>query len=352
MAINANANGIPFLKRYGIPPAIKNSMVLWYDLKRQGATNESMAENPILKDLSGNGHDATCYNFAWNGMSGVGGYVYDYSTFKTYQERATLEVNSTSIRVLSVISTSAFVETRVSSLPVGTTIQQHKIKVTGLDAIDIPNTTLRVRLGLNISDNDVVIAKDGVYDIPLHTIDDEFNYSISINRRLEECNVLIELLPLYPHALVSDGVDDYCYTDGLPILTDYTVIAKRSYQGFDNSAVNSSLATKRDLQSGENGAFQFERNLRIAFSFGYANTIDVNLDTAIVVQTTNSYNGHKINIGDLADTNYLSFFNLRINHYDKKLKAALYSFLLFNRDLTEQEIEWVKKNLIEGGTEI
>lgn len=41
---------------------IKQAMVLWYDLKKQGTTNESMAENPMLRDLSGNGHDATCYN--------------------------------------------------------------------------------------------------------------------------------------------------------------------------------------------------------------------------------------------------------------------------------------------------
>ena len=50
---------------------IMNSMVLWYDLKRQGADNESMAENPVLRDLSGNGHDATCYNFAWTEESGI-----------------------------------------------------------------------------------------------------------------------------------------------------------------------------------------------------------------------------------------------------------------------------------------
>ena len=56
-----------------IPKAIKDAMVLWYDIKRQGATNESMAENPVLRDLSGNGYDATCYNFAWSKMSGIGG---------------------------------------------------------------------------------------------------------------------------------------------------------------------------------------------------------------------------------------------------------------------------------------
>ena len=74
MATNGNAIGTPFLKSNAIPPAIRNSMILWYDLKKQGATNETMSTNPILKDLSGNGHNATCHNFAWSGMSGIGGY--------------------------------------------------------------------------------------------------------------------------------------------------------------------------------------------------------------------------------------------------------------------------------------
>ena len=40
-----------------------------------GLTNEQMAENPIWKDLTGNGHDLQMKNFAWKGMSWVGGYV-------------------------------------------------------------------------------------------------------------------------------------------------------------------------------------------------------------------------------------------------------------------------------------
>lgn len=51
--------------------SIMDSIILWYDIKRQGATNENMAENPILRDLSGNGYDATCYNFAWTEESGI-----------------------------------------------------------------------------------------------------------------------------------------------------------------------------------------------------------------------------------------------------------------------------------------
>ena len=40
-----------------IPKAIRDSMVLWYDLKKQGATNESMAAYPRIVDHSGNGHN-------------------------------------------------------------------------------------------------------------------------------------------------------------------------------------------------------------------------------------------------------------------------------------------------------
>ena len=63
-------------KVWGRKPAvdeqsIRDAMILWYDLKKQGATNESMASNHTLRDLSGNGHDATCYNFAWTEESGI-----------------------------------------------------------------------------------------------------------------------------------------------------------------------------------------------------------------------------------------------------------------------------------------
>lgn len=40
-----------------------------------GLTNEQMAANPVWVDKTGNGHDLQMKNFAWKGMSGVGGYV-------------------------------------------------------------------------------------------------------------------------------------------------------------------------------------------------------------------------------------------------------------------------------------
>lgn len=55
-------------------------MIARYSAK--GLTNEEMSKNPVWKDLTGNGHDLQMKNFAWKGMSGVGGYGDEnYQTF-------------------------------------------------------------------------------------------------------------------------------------------------------------------------------------------------------------------------------------------------------------------------------
>lgn len=56
-----------------ISESIRESLVAWYSPQRQGATNEKLSENPVLFDLSGNGHDMTCHNFAWTEKSGIDG---------------------------------------------------------------------------------------------------------------------------------------------------------------------------------------------------------------------------------------------------------------------------------------
>lgn len=55
-----------------LPDWFRQHIVCWYDPRRQGCTNESMAADPTLKDLSGKGRDATCTNFGWTASSGVG----------------------------------------------------------------------------------------------------------------------------------------------------------------------------------------------------------------------------------------------------------------------------------------
>lgn len=50
-----------------------------------GLTNEQMAANPVWVDKMGNGHDIQLKNFAWGGMSGVGGYTENYDSNRWYK---------------------------------------------------------------------------------------------------------------------------------------------------------------------------------------------------------------------------------------------------------------------------
>lgn len=62
---------LPGHKPDAMPSAIRSSLVCWYSPKRQGCTNENMAETPVLRDLSGRGLHMTCHNFAWTTQSGI-----------------------------------------------------------------------------------------------------------------------------------------------------------------------------------------------------------------------------------------------------------------------------------------
>lgn len=334
-----------------IPPAIKNSMVLWYDITRQGATNESMAENPILKDLSGNGHDIECFNFSWSGMSGVGGYKTDYTRYFKYSDRATTEATNAKIVVTSISEINlAFIETIHTDLGL---IPAYKIKVSG-----IPDGTMLRYVYFLEESNSVKqfydMRSDGEYELPANTY--LYKYvGFLVPNFTGECNLTIEQLPLYPNALVSDGVDDYAYVEGLPILTDYTVIAKRKLLNLD---VFGCLVSKKDANNNDNGSFFFENvsdtiqdteHLQTN-SFGANTIVPIHLDD-ISYQTKNSYNGITISSSNAVDVDKLTLFR-RFTKSMQYRAASLYSLLLFDRTLTTAEIEWVKKNMIEGGTEI
>lgn len=78
-------------------------------------------------------------------------------------------------------------------------------------------------------------------------------------------------------------------------------------------------------------------------SWGATNYITLESND-ITYGTSTKYNGTDIGVENHIDTDYLSIFK-----YAKETKFygafALYSLLLFNRDLTDEEIEWVKNNL-------
>ncbi|HIY88195.1 MAG TPA: hypothetical protein H9824_05775 [Candidatus Bacteroides pullicola] len=317
---------------------IMQSMVLWYDLAKQGATNESMAADPRLIDHSGNGHHATCYNFAWSGMSGIGGYAMDFTRLSIMSKENT-QVSSTKIEIKSGYE---FANGGVVFLNTNSTnifdFPNYRVKVSGL------NSNLIYRYIGEDGDKHDIFLTNGVHDLPA-----SHNSLYATGRTAigfcfltaSETDIVIEQLPLYSNALVSDGVDDYADVTGLPILTKekgYTVVAKRKYLD-----TVSCIACKNKLNQ-LNGGFIFELTAptgQYARSFGGISQITIVSDD-ISYQTSKKYCEQKLVIGDSDDTDTLTLFLLN-NLY---CISALYSLLIFDRDLTDEEIEWVKTNLM------
>lgn len=358
---NTSANYDIVQAGYDIEQDIMQSMVLWYDIAKQGATNESMATTPTLIDHSGNGHDATCYNFAWSLMSGIGGYNMDSTDWAVYSSAEYTRPNATTIHITKVAPNNndlliAWIsEHSTKKIPAGTkfTLPAIKYKVTG-----IKGNELRVYVRGDESGYSQVIS-DGV---EYYFEGGEFTTSqdiicgfeigwVDLNRTEREVDITVELLPSYPNALVSDGVDDYCLVEGLPILTKekgYTVIAKRKWIITGLGAVCSKMRNN-------NGAFQLERVNGIveypnnSVSYNQYNPVTVNNDDAIVYQTTYDYNGStSLSTKDVLDTDFMSICSVTSEIYSRHSGIVLYSLLLFDRDLTTEEIEWVKTNLIEA----
>ena len=324
---------------------IMRSMVCWYDISCQGCTNEAMAQNPVLKDLSGNGNDMTCYNFAWSGMSGIGGYPFS-STFWRFRDNIALVketdykwiISSMTVGVLPIIHTY---DSGINIRPAYT------IKISGMPE----------DVSAYLYEDSSKILTNGINYVEERRIDASQigqHVGIMFTNSFSNQNVIIEFIPLYPGALVSDGVDDCCFVEGLPTLTDYTVVARRLYSGFEQTGnVNASLASKREAAASEDGAFQFERfsgeDIK-TFNFGAGLDIKEAIDGSPSVswQTAGSYNGAALPVGTAEDTQSMSLFCLRKGSAANALKAALYSLILFDRTLTDAEIEWVKINLMDA----
>ena len=233
--------------------AIMDSLVCWYDIGKQQCTNESMASNPVLADLSGNGHDITCYNFAWSGMSGIGGYVFQpldrwYKTPSnngTYTtEGYTLHITKLNTNGIAYYICNTGGANYIQSIEDNTvTTKSFRIRINGLPDGKMVNIGGLLPLSAGSEHVNILFPKQRFNSNGEHivasvqaTVDSEndvwngnVNYPDIVidSDTADDVDITIELLPEYPNALVSDGVDDYCYTDGLPILTDYTVIAKR-----------------------------------------------------------------------------------------------------------------------------
>lgn len=329
------AVGIPKKKGGEIPSAIRDSMVLWYDLKKQGATNEAMAADPRIIDHSGNGHHATCYNFAWGGMSGMNGY--DVSMKEFFIMTAVDFLNDIRYECKNAEGNQYMLYTSGD-----TPHAAFKIKVSGL------TKEIQYRYSPSEDAKDITIfniPSDGEYEIPQSYANSNIKTVGFLGR---QNGIVIELVPLYPNALVSDGVDDYAEVSGLPILTKekgYTLVVKR------NIISKVGCVCSNRITNGISGAFSFELlPLGVTDSFGSRTIItEQDIPNIFSYQKSQLYNYLSLNTSTTVNEGVENLILFELNPTNigpYAANIALYSLLLFDRDLTTEEIEWVKNNLM------
>ncbi len=316
-----------------------------------GLTNEQMAANPVWVDKTGNGHDLQMKNFAWGGMSGVGGYTENYDSNRWYKVVSRIDTTWTykSFNVKSIKDNNAaqlFYQSLSSDT--GFRVLSCTIKVSGLtdeQGIEYVSNGTRPTVIMRIEN-------DGIYHLPSFDFGAKnAYYGFRFLKLQESCNITIEQLPLYPGALVFDGVDDYGICDNFPILTKekgYTVVALRQWieEKTDSTALVSNCKNWD-----QNGAFLFEYNnlrinfLNVAISFGHVSSVDRG-KSPFSYQTSKLYNGKNIEPGSFIGSNEL-VVGKGNKDFPTVSKVAIWELIILDHDATEEELTKIKDYFVK-----
>lgn len=317
-----------------------------------GLTNEQMAANPVWVDKTGNGHDIQLKNFSWKGMSGVGGYVQDFNDFRnnaTVDKIRIDEQGSNSIKVTILttgIGNAIYIPKNIYQFNKSYFI---KISSEGYDEGDMalsfyaPSTSTATTVTVSLNPN-------GVTEIPAIKEDDFLAVYINVSGKVGSFTV--EQLPLYPGALVFDGVDDYGVCENFPILTKekgYTVVALRQWITRGEIAQGLVSNVKNWLKD---GAFLLEyRNIQAdhlnkPISFGAIGS-EMDLPHIITYQTSKSCNGVSITTGNFEGTDVLHVGKLAPTNVGTCINAAIWELVFLDHDATEEELTKIKDYFVK-----
>ena len=331
-------------------PKLPGDVTRWYF---GGLTNEMMAamDDPRIEDADHKGRFLSFKNFAWGGMSGVGGYTENYNSNKWYKVESKIDATWTykSFNARSIKDNRA-AQLFYQSPPSGTgfRVLSCTIKVSGLtdgQGIEyVSNGTQQFVI--------MRIENDGIYHLPSFDFGAKnAYYGFKFLKLQESCNITIEQLPLYPGALVFDGVDDYGICDNFPILTKekgYTVVALRQWiEEKNDSTALVSNCEKWD----KNGAFLFEYNnlrinfLNVAISFGHVSSVDRG-KSPFSYQTSKLYNGKNIEPGSLIGSNEL-VVGKGNKDFSTVSKVAIWELIILDHDATEEELTKIKDYFVK-----
>lgn len=340
-----------YIKKDGVYTFKDNNLYFGFGVSVIGECNITITQLPtsILKDFSGNKHDAYLYGFKGKLNSGVGIYAQDFKNW-SYGSTINKDISTKSYNKFHIVKKKA-------DNWFGFTI--------GIPKNNYYNQSYKLKFNINKKIDDIkfsIVSTDGnlittaaysvyindgsIIDVPIIS-EEIFNnkeetniyYDFGTNKDIE---IDVELIADYPNQLCYDG-KSYAVAYGLPILTDYTVIADRTWFA---EKVDNGVFMSKALE--QNGAFILEYKQGDkwnTYSYYSATNINIDKDNSIVYQTKNKYNEQTIYPGDKQDTDTLFIGTIRKDD-SRSFNGCHGDILIFNRTLTEYELSWVKNNMM------
>lgn len=337
---------------YDIPISYKegtSGIGMGYNCTSTTKCTISQLPTSVLRDYSGNNYHAHLYGFKGKLNSGVGIYAQDFKNWN-YGSVINNNISTKSYNKFHIVKKKAdnWFGFTVGIPKTNYYNQSYKLKFNINKKIDNIKFSV-VSTDGNLQSTQVysVYINDGsIIDVPIIS-EEIFNnkeetniyYDFGTDKDIE---IDVELIANYPNQLCYDG-KSYAITYGLPILTDYTVIADRTWFA---EKVDNGIFMSKALE--QNGAFILEYKQGDkwnTYSYYSATNINIDKDNSIVYQTKNKYNEQTIYPGDKQDTDTLFIGTIRKDD-SRSFIGCHGDIILFNRSLTEYEISWVKNNMM------
>lgn len=344
--VDINKDGI-----YYLPAKIDDTEVLGFQTHFKSECDITITQLPtsILKDFSGNKHDAYLYGFKGKLNSGVGIYAQDFKNW-SYGSAINKDISTKSYNKFHIVKKKAdnwfgftigipknnyYNQSYKLKFNINKKIDDIKFSIVSTDGNLITTTAYSVYIN-DGSIIDVPIISEEIFNNKEET---NIYYNFGTNKDIE---IDIELIADYPNQLCYDGKSQ-AVAYGLPILTDYTVIADRTWFA---EKVDNGVFMSKALE--QNGAFILEYKQGDkwdTYSYYSATNINIDKDNSIVYQTKNKYNEQTIYPGDKQDTDTLFIGTIRKDD-SRSFIGCHGNILIFNRTLTEYELSWVKNNMM------
>ena len=309
--------------------------------------------NTIVEDLTGNGYDLELKNFAFDNVSGYNGYPTD---FRKWYAREAITGDDFEITSKENILTAkgTFTSTGNLGLTIAAntvSVNQIVVKVTGLKEnqyIRFSNESGETIL-YQILKNGISIINTTNYGVhPGWSLGLYFN-SGDITQSTN-VDATIEIFPLYPDQLVFNGIDNFCQCTKdfiLPISRGYSWIAKYKILdtkvflvGKGKGAANNVISVLRETST----------NFSI-YSYGTNSVVSPELiyNNEISYGTSRFAGKQNITKGTIDDNinNKFVLGTLRPNEPYRFFNGTMSEFYLFDRDLTQSQIEkFISDNMI------